>query len=110
MCNEFTKKYCMQRDHMTFVIGGGGRRRPCTCPATFLQPSVRPKHPINQLPPSRHIKHPQRTSHIALSVRSASMDLEDLSGELDCVVGKPQKENDGTKDAYVSYLVSTKVS
>ncbi|KAF1989551.1 putative sorting nexin-4 [Aulographum hederae CBS 113979] len=29
-------------------------------------------------------------------------------GHLDCTVTKPQKENDGTKDAYISYLVSTK--
>ena len=30
-------------------------------------------------------------------------------GRLDCTVDKPQKENDGTKDAYVSYLVTTHV-
>ena len=30
-------------------------------------------------------------------------------GKLDCTVGTPMKENDGTKDAYVSYLVTTKV-
>ena len=28
-------------------------------------------------------------------------------GRLDCRVGSPMKENDGTKDAYVSYLVTT---
>ncbi len=31
-------------------------------------------------------------------------------GRLDCTVDKPLKENDGTKDAYVSYLVTTTVS
>ena len=31
-------------------------------------------------------------------------------GRLDCTVDKPLKENDGTKDAYVSYLVTTQVS
>lgn len=31
-------------------------------------------------------------------------------GRLECAVDKPQKELDGTKDAYVSYLVSTKAS
>lgn len=31
-------------------------------------------------------------------------------GRLDCTVDAPQKENDGTKDAYVSYLVTTHVS
>lgn len=34
-----------------------------------------------------------------------------LGGEiLECTVSEPHKENDGTKDAYVSYLVSTNVS
>lgn len=31
-------------------------------------------------------------------------------GRLDCTVDTPQKENDGTKDAFVSYLVTTHVS
>jgi len=30
-------------------------------------------------------------------------------GRLDCRVNTPLKENDGTKDAYVSYLVTTEV-
>ena len=30
-------------------------------------------------------------------------------GRLDCKVDTPVKENDGTKDAYVSYLVTTRV-
>lgn len=30
-------------------------------------------------------------------------------GTLDCVVGSPRKENDGTKDAYVSYEILTQV-
>ena len=30
-------------------------------------------------------------------------------GRLDCTVGSPLKEQDGTKDAYVSYLVTTEV-
>lgn len=28
---------------------------------------------------------------------------------LECVVSEPRKENDGTKDAYVSYLITTTV-
>ncbi len=33
------------------------------------------------------------------------------SGEiLECTVSEPHKENDGTKDAYVSYLITTNVS
>ena len=31
-------------------------------------------------------------------------------GRLDCTVGSPLKESDGTKDAYVSYLITTHVS
>lgn len=31
------------------------------------------------------------------------------NGRLDCTVNTPLKENDGTKDAYVSYLVTTHV-
>ena len=31
-------------------------------------------------------------------------------GRLDCTVDTPLKENDGTKDAYVSYLVTTQVN
>ena len=30
-------------------------------------------------------------------------------GRLDCTVDTPLKENDGTKDAYVSYLITTHV-
>jgi len=30
-------------------------------------------------------------------------------GTLDCTVDSPMKENDGTKDAYVSYKVTTQV-
>ena len=31
------------------------------------------------------------------------------TGRLDCDVDSPLKENDGTKDSYVSYLVTTQV-
>lgn len=43
----------------------------------------------------------------------AGMDNDELDhsgGEiLDCTVSDPHKENDGTKDAYVSYLITTNV-
>lgn len=32
-----------------------------------------------------------------------------IEGTLDCVVDSPHKENDGTKDAYVSYKITTHV-
>lgn len=42
------------------------------------------------------------------------VDAVDLAGigegALECQVSAPMKENDGTKDAYVSYLVTTHVS
>jgi len=31
-------------------------------------------------------------------------------GYLECTVGTPQKENEGTKDVYISYLITTHVS
>jgi sorting nexin-4 len=39
-------------------------------------------------------------------------ELEGVHGEetLECIVGEPHKENDGTKDAYVSYMITTHVS
>lgn len=39
----------------------------------------------------------------------AMADTDFSEGVLDCTVDKPQKENDGTKDAYISYLVTTRV-
>lgn len=36
-------------------------------------------------------------------------DTDFSEGMLECTVDKPQKENDGTKDAYISYLVATRV-
>ncbi len=39
------------------------------------------------------------------------MDPHDYSeGRLECTVDRPQKENEGTKDVYISYLVTTRVS
>ncbi|KAF2203760.1 hypothetical protein GQ43DRAFT_454242 [Delitschia confertaspora ATCC 74209] len=38
----------------------------------------------------------------------ANGDQDFIEGRLECTVDQPQKELDGTKDAYVSYLVSTK--
>jgi sorting nexin-4 len=31
-------------------------------------------------------------------------------GRLECTVNSPQKENGGTKDVYISFLVTTKVA
>ena len=41
---------------------------------------------------------------------SDAVDLAGIGdGRLECKVDTPLKENDGTKDAYVSYLVTTSV-
>jgi sorting nexin-4 len=45
--------------------------------------------------------------HTALLSRNMAADFSE--GRLETFVGKPQKELPGTKDAYVSYLVTTKV-
>lgn len=37
------------------------------------------------------------------------VDAVDMDGILECRVDSPLKENDGTKDAYISYLVTTHV-
>lgn len=43
--------------------------------------------------------------------RADPVDLSGVGlGQLECQVGSPLKENDGTKDAYVSYLITTNVS
>jgi hypothetical protein len=44
-----------------------------------------------------------------LDTLNGTMTAEFSEGRLDTSVGKPQKELPGTKDAYVSYLVTTKV-
>ena len=54
----------------------------------------------------------RKASHTSAQA-GADADPVDLAGvgdgRLDCTVDTPMKENDGTKDAYVSYLVTTNV-
>ena len=55
----------------------------------------------------------RRTSHEQPQAGQGA-DAVDLAGigqygRLDCTIGSPSKENDGTKDAYVSYSVTTEV-
>ena len=46
----------------------------------------------------------------ALQADADAVDLAGIGhGTLQCTVSQPLKEGDGTKDAYISYLVSTKV-
>ena len=55
---------------------------------------------------SQHQHHEPQAGKLAQPV-----DLGGIGdGILECTVGSPLKENDGTKDAYVSYLITTTVS
>lgn len=53
-------------------------------------------------------------SRVSGGVLGQNADVMDLAGvgdaTLECIVNTPIKENDGSKDAYVSYLVTTHVS
>jgi hypothetical protein len=55
-------------------------------------------HNVEHLVPLHHV-HP----------RVAATMEEFTEGRLDCTVNSPQKENAGTKDVYISYLVTTNV-
>jgi sorting nexin-4 len=52
----------------------------------------------------------RRESSGPLGRNADPMDLAGVEGGvLECTVSHPNKENDGSKDAYVSYLVTTNV-
>ena len=55
----------------------------------------------------------KRKARESVNQAGPQADAVDLAGigegRLDCTVDSPLKENDGTKDAYVSYLVTTRV-
>ena len=55
----------------------------------------------------------KRKARESINQAGPQADAVDLAGigdgRLDCTVDTPLKENDGTKDAYVSYLVTTRV-
>lgn len=55
-------------------------------------------------------KRKARESSNQAGAQADAVDLAGIGdGILDCTVDLPLKENDGTKDAYVSYLVTTHV-
>ena len=71
--------------------------------------SLPPQHTL----PSRPAPGRSNSSHEAQAGDGADgVDLAGIGadGSLEVTVDTPLKENDGTKDAYVSYLVSTHVS
>lgn len=57
-----------------------------------------------------HANPRQEAGHAQLGNTADAMDLAGVGeATLQCTVTAPIKENDGTKDAYVSYLVTTNV-
>lgn len=70
-------------------------------PAADNQPDTLPSTPGDSIKPSM--------SGEAASA-GAGHDARTVGEEkLDCTVGSPVKENDGTKDAFISYLITTNV-
>ena len=71
--------------------------------------SLPPQHTLPSRPaPGRSISsHEVQAGEAADGVDLAGIGAD---GSLEVTVDTPLKENDGTKDAYVSYLVSTHVS
>lgn len=59
-------------------------------------------------------RHTHIHAHAGETQAGSNADATDLAGVgdgvLECFVGTPIKENDGTKDVFVSYLVTTHVS
>lgn len=55
-------------------------------------------------------KRSESISSLPVGESADGVDLGGIgNGRLDCTVDTPLKENDGTKDAYISYLVTTHV-
>jgi len=52
------------------------------------------------------------TQHLPPDHNADAVDTAGIGPEgfLECVVGAPQKEHEGTKDAYISYSITTHVS
>jgi sorting nexin-4 len=66
--------------------------------------------PADQEGPNSDERRQAKSASTETAPTTQAMDLAGLDGgTLECTVTQPIKENDGTKDAYVSYLVTTKV-
>ena len=80
------------------------------------EPDSNTSHP-NPISPheveDRSTRPSKRRTSSSTQQAGLNADIVDLGGigegRLDCTVDTPLKENDGTKDAYVSYLVTTNV-
>jgi len=77
--------------------GAEDEQQPGGHPAEAIhKDSPRPSSSQQHLPPD----------HNADAVDNAGIGPE---GYLECTVGAPQKESEGTKDAYISYMITTHV-
>ena len=79
----------------------------------FSRPQTADPEPTQTTLPSRTANGKRRMSSEAHEQAGHLADDVDLAGigdgVLECTVDTPLKENEGTKDAYVSYLVTTNV-
>jgi sorting nexin-4 len=83
---------------------GSDGSRPTTA-RTSDEEAIRQRRDTNGKRRARAVTPPQ-TGYSADALDLAGVD----DGHLECTVGSPLKENDGSKDAFVSYLVTTHVS
>jgi sorting nexin-4 len=73
-------------------------------PPAIPQETTLPVRPVSGRRNTNTSDEPQAGDH------ADAVDLAGVGdGVLECTVDQPLKENDGTKDAYVSYLVTTNV-
>jgi sorting nexin-4 len=82
---------------------GSDGSRPATA-GTSDDEAVRQRHDTNGKRRARAVTPPQA------GYNADALDLAGVGdGRLECTVDSPLKENDGSKDAFVSYLVTTHV-
>jgi sorting nexin-4 len=74
------------------------------------QEQISTANPRETTLPTRSASGRRNTDEHQAGQHADGVDLAGVGeGILECIVEKPLKENDGTKDAYVSYLVTTDV-
>lgn len=81
-------------------------------PSNASSPSRNPG--IGDSPSRNRTRDPSKrklSQDLGVDTGADAVDLAGIGehGRLECTVGSPLKENEGTKDAYVSYLVTTNV-
>ena len=99
-------------DHGDFDSVSWPHESPNQAFGTHVQPATTP--PTHGKLPTRSANRKESMSTPNEPQTGHSADAVDLAGigdgMLECTVDTPLKESDGTKDAYVSYLITTSVS